>query len=125
MAALNVDLSSNINESIIDMSAKVEQRMSNIEQHQAQQDTRIDGHDATLAMLQQQVNTLSAQHVATSEHLRSLQAEQTAFAATAIHTTQRMDQVQQAVRAEVRNLEESEVDATYEGPPSSTLLRLH
>eukprot|EP00973_Karenia_brevis_P037232 5133407-Karenia_brevis.AAC.1 len=113
IAALNVDLSSNINESIMDMSAKMGSRMSNIERRQAQQDTRLDGHDATLAQLQQQVSTLSAQHVATSEQLRSMQAEQAASAAAAIHTTQRMDQVQQAVRAEVCKLEESEIDATY------------
>eukprot|EP00973_Karenia_brevis_P073300 10184589-Karenia_brevis.AAC.1 len=125
MATLNVDLSSNVSETVMDLSAKVEKRVAGVEKHQAVQDARIDSHETTIAQLQQQVGALSSQHMAASEQLRALQAQQTASAAAAIHTTHRMEQMQQAVRAEVQSREESDLDISYKGPPSATILRLH
>eukprot|EP00973_Karenia_brevis_P090267 12401726-Karenia_brevis.AAC.1 len=72
-----------------------------------------------------QLAALQAQQMRTAGQIKDMQAAQDASTATVAHATQRVEQVRQAVAAEVRNREETDVDPEYNGPPNGTLLRLH
>eukprot|EP00973_Karenia_brevis_P015019 2049136-Karenia_brevis.AAC.1 len=60
VSSLNIDISSNITESIADIASKVDSRIGTVERQQHEQGQRIDQHDTSIADIHRRLAAMEA-----------------------------------------------------------------